>query len=208
MSRVHAIIIAGGQGQRLGGVRKGSLRIGGRRLMERVSSALGPVAAPLLVSIGQQSEIPDLPEGAEAVVDLLAPCAGPLAGLAAAVAALRQRGIADGLLVSVAVDTPFLPTDFVKRMVAPLARAPATYASWMDDFYPPNAAWRMEAIADLPERVAAPAPPASLRALQKMLGAEAVDWSGGHATNPFRNVNTIEDVIALGRLARLGGPLS
>jgi molybdopterin-guanine dinucleotide biosynthesis protein A len=208
MSLVHAVIIAGGQGQRLGGVRKGSLRIGGLRLIDRASAALGPVADPLMVSTGSNSAISDLPEGAEAVPDLPVPCAGPLAGLAAAVTALRRRGVVRGELVSVAVDTPFLPTDFVARMVAPLAQAPASYAAWKDDFYPPNAAWRIEAIADLPERMAAPAPPASLKALQRLLGAEAVDWSGDQTDNPFHNVNTIGDVIALERRARSTRPLS
>lgn len=208
MSPIHAVIIAGGLGQRLGGVRKASLRIGGQRLIDRVSAALGPVANPLLVSTGPHSAIPDLPEGAEAVADLPLPCAGPLAGLAAAVAALRRHGVVRGVLVSVAVDTPFLPADFVARMVAPLGQTPASYAAWKDDFYPPNAAWRIEAISDLPERLSAHAPPVSLKALQRLLNAEAVDWSDDYRVNPFHNVNTVGDLIALGRLARSTHPLS
>ena len=46
MSLPHAVIIAGGEGQRLGGVRKADLRIGGVRQIDRVIEALGAVAAP------------------------------------------------------------------------------------------------------------------------------------------------------------------
>lgn len=202
MTLVYAVIIAGGKGERLGGVRKAGLRIGSVRLADRVIKALGPVAEPLLISTGPTADADGLPARCVAVPDLSAACAGPLAGVAAAVDALRQRGITAGFLATVAVDTPFLPSDFVARMLPAIGKAPAAYAAWGEDFYPPNAIWRIEAIADLPEIVAGPTPPKSLRALQRELGAVGVDWSGGCATNPFLNLNTIRDLVTLGRLAR------
>ncbi len=202
---LHAVIIAGGKGERLGGVRKADLRIGGRRMIDRVSDALGAVDAPLMVATGPGEARCRLPAGAVAVADLDAPMGGPLAGLAAAVAALRAKRIGEGLLVSVAVDTPFLPGDFVAVMRGGLGDAPVAYAACGDQFYPPNAIWRIEALAALPAQVLADAAPHSLKALQQMLGAVPVAWASRAGTDPFANVNTVDDLIALGQIAAKGG---
>ena len=201
MSLPHAVIIAGGRGERLGGVRKGDLRIGGRRLMDRVTESLGAVATPLMIAIGPGETRLRLPVGAIGVADLDAPMGGPLAGLVAAVAALQARGIGTGLLVSVAVDTPFLPADFVTIMRDGLGSAPAAYAAWGDQFYPPNALWRIEALSALPQLVRSGEAARSLKALQQMLGAVAVDWTGRAGADPFANINTVGDLVRLGGMA-------
>ena len=200
MSAPYAVIIAGGQGQRLGGVRKGDLRIGGVRLVERVRLALGDVAEPLLLATGPGGDS-SADAGLLAVPDLDGPVGGPLAGLAAAVDALQRRGVRSGILVSVAVDTPFLPQGFAAAMVAALGDA-AVYAAWDDAFYPPNAAWRIEALGALPGQVREGTSAPSLKALHQALGARRHDWRGGHERDPFANLNTLADLIALQRRAR------
>lgn len=202
MSLPHTVIIAGGKGERLGGVRKADLRVGGRRLVDRVAGALGDVAAPLMISTGPQDDGRGARDDALAVIDLDAPVGGPLAGLAAAVDSLHGRGVHSGLLVSVAVDTPFLPDSFVAVMLERLGDAPAAFAGWGREFYPPNAVWRIEALADLPAQVRQNRAPRSLKALQQAMGARRVDWAAGHAENPFANLNTVADLVALGRTAR------
>ena len=205
MSLPHAVIIAGGKGERLGGVRKSDLRVGGRRLLDRVAEALGPATSPLMISVGPDDSGHGRRGDALAVTDLATTLGGPLAGLAAAIASLRMRGVRGGLLVSVAVDTPFLPPDFASRLRDDLGDAAAAYATWSDQFYPPNAIWQIEALQNLPEQVLADAAPHSLRALQYALGARTVDWTGSAGINPFANVNTVADLIALGRTARNQG---
>ncbi|WP_332686059.1 molybdenum cofactor guanylyltransferase [Devosia sp.] len=202
MTAPHAVIIAGGRGERLGGLRKADLRIGGMRLVDRVANGLGDLASPLMISVGPSDDGRGTRAGSIRVTDLAAPVGGPMAGLAAAVASLQARGIIDGVLVSVTVDTPFLPRDFCAVMVAALGDDAAALAAWGDDFYPPNAAWRIAALATLPDRVLQGRAPKSLKALQEALGARQVDWSGGHASNPFVNLNTPADLVALGRIAR------
>lgn len=197
----HGVIIAGGKGQRLGGARKAELRIGGQRLVDRVTDALGEMEAPLMVATGPGDVRVRLPTGAVAVADIEASLGGPLAGLAAAVEALRLRGIGAGLIVSVAVDTPFLPADFAVVMRDGLGNAPAAYATWGDQFYPPNAIWRLEALAALPEQVRRGEAASSLKALQAMLGAAPVDWCHRADGDPFANLNTLDDLLALGRTA-------
>ena len=199
MSLPHGVIIAGGRGERLGGVRKADLRIGGRRLVDRVADAFGEVAPPLLVAVGPQDDGSRRRGGAEVGTDLAAPVGGPLAGLAAAVAALQARGISEGLLVSAAVDTPFLPGDFVAVMTGKLGDAPAAFAGWGADFYPPNAIWRIEALADLPAQVTAGTAPGSLKALLAAMAARRVDWSERCGADPFLNVNTMMDLLVLAK---------
>ncbi|HTM76744.1 MAG TPA: NTP transferase domain-containing protein, partial [Devosia sp.] len=152
MSLPFAVIIAGGEGQRLGGVRKAELSIGGLRLIDRVAQRLGAVAPPLLVATGHGR----LPCGNHiAIGDLNDRYGGPLAGLAAAVDWLTAQGISDGLLASIAVDTPFLPPDFIAVMARALDNQPAVFAGWGEAFYPPNAVWQLSAIATLPAQVRA-----------------------------------------------------
>lgn len=198
----HALIIAGGQGRRLGGVRKADIAVGGRRLIERVAEAFREADLPVLVATGPVPAEWSLPGGCEQVADLPNSGGGPLAGLVAAVAALRERGKTGGPLVTAAVDTPFLPDDYVSRLLNGLRSASVAFSSWGDDFYPPNAAWRWEAIANLPERRSEIM---SLRALQTALGAQKVGWDDC-PDNPFDNVNTPKDLHRLEQRAkRLAG---
>ena len=199
MRRPHAVIIAGGRGERLGGVRKADLRLRRVRLVDRVAGALGAVEAPLLIASGGL-QLGRLPARAIAVADLEGPVGGPLAGLAAAIDWLESAGVVDGLLVSAAVDTPFLPTDYVSALQAGLAGAPAAFAAWGAQHYPPNAIWRIEALAGLPGQVRRGEGPKSLKALQQQLGARPVVWPEADGSNPFANINTLDELIALGRL--------
>jgi molybdopterin-guanine dinucleotide biosynthesis protein A len=197
VTSIFGVIIAGGQGHRLGGVRKADIRIGGVRLIERVARVLGALERPLMVATGPEAN--DLVLGPQfwPASDIEGSQGGPLAGLAAAVLDLQWRGILDGILVSVAVDTPFLPDDYVARLLSGLDTSPASFAGWKDAFYPPNAAWRLEAIADLPERLGETA---SLKELHQRLGAARVSWDEAEA-NPFDNLNTLADLVALGERA-------
>lgn len=197
MTATFGVIIAGGQGQRLGGVRKADLRIGGVRLIERMAKVLSALEQPLMVATGPEANGLVLGPQFWPVSDIEGTQGGPLAGLAAAVLALRSRGIMGGVLVSVAVDTPFLPHDYVARLLSGLDSAPAAFAGWRDAFYPPNAAWRLEAIADLPERLGEVA---SLKALHQRLGSVRVGWDD-EKDNPFDNLNTLADLVALGERA-------
>lgn len=78
--QVTGLILAGGKATRLGGVDKRQLVIGGRTIFERQVEALAPCVAEILVSS------PRPVEGYRTVADAV-PGAGPLAGIAAGLAA-------------------------------------------------------------------------------------------------------------------------
>ena len=202
MSLPYAVIIAGGTGQRLGGVRKADLLLGGRRLVDRVAEALGPVQLPLMIAVGPHDDGRGSRNDSIAVTDIAAPVGGPLAGLAATVESLSVRGIKTGLLASAAVDAPFLPVDMVGRLNASMGAAPAAYAAWGEQFYPPNAVWRLDALQDLPAQIRSGSAPKSLKALLHGLSAQQVNWQRFMEFNPFLNINTVADLVALGKTAR------
>jgi molybdenum cofactor guanylyltransferase len=198
------VIIAGGEGRRFGGVLKSELRVGGVRLIDRVAARFSR-CDPLLVVHGRHDAARlSLPDGALAVPDLESDYGGPLAGLAAAVDWLATRGWSGHVVMS-AVDSPFLPADYVPRLLEALTDAPGAVARCGEQPYPTNSAWRLAAIATLPTEVRAGTAPRSLKRLAERLGAAAVDWSIGAVGDPFANANTPEDLAALDARARAAG---
>lgn len=198
---IAGLILAGGRGERLGGAIKSELVIGGVRLLERVAARLDG-CAPLLVAHGRTEPAAlRLAIGMIAVPDLDGDYAGPLAGVAGALAYLNALASPPELLISVAVDTPLLPIDYFDRLVAELGDAPAAIASYGGQPYPTNAIWRVARFRKLPERVAAGTAPRSLKSLSTAAGGTTVAWPASDAGDPFANVNTPEDLAELQRRA-------
>jgi molybdopterin-guanine dinucleotide biosynthesis protein A len=194
--KVHALVIAGGEGSRLGHVRKADLRIGNNRLIDRVMTRLGPLTGDLLISTGPAAQFPSVP--GIALPDP-AGLAGPMAGLLAGALYLRDHAQPDDLLITVAVDTPFLPADYIERLVAATGPRPA-YASFAGNPYPTNASWPAAVLLDLlaagPEAI-----PHSPKRLLSATGAQEVDWAEMASDDPFANLNTLSDLITLSRRA-------
>jgi len=204
---VAGLILAGGRGERLGGAIKSELVVGGLRLLERVAARLG-AASPLLVAHGRIDPAAlNLSAGMSAVPDLDGDYAGPLAGLAGAITHINTLAAPPVLLVSVAVDTPFLPTDFVARLIDELGDAPAAIAAYGGQPYPTNAIWRIAQFHDLPERVLAGTAPRSLKSLSAQAGGLTVEWPVSAGDDPFANVNTPEDLAVLEQRAVAAGAI-
>ena len=115
---VAAIVVGGGGGQRLGGVSKPDLVLGGVRLMDRVCAALtGACGAGCVAVVPPAVRVPD------GVVRTLEdpPGGGPLAGIDAGLSALNLG--ARGRVVVVSVDAPGVG-EFVPLLLAePLGEA-------------------------------------------------------------------------------------
>ena len=191
MSRIAAVILAGGRGERLGGVNKALIEIGGQKLIERAVEAIAG-CDPILVAVGRR---PFATAGLRQVIDLPGDYAGPLAGVAAAVEALRSDP--PKLLLSLAVDTPFFPRDFLRRATSALIGASAVVGAFGAQDYPTNALWRFDAIRTLPTEVRAGTAQRSLKRLAAALSAARLDYLGVSADDPFANVNTPEELAIL-----------
>jgi len=112
---VTALILAGGQGRRLGGVDKGLVRLHARPLIEYVLRALRPQAASVLISANQNQE--QYRKYGQVVQDPAEfdGSQGPLAGLLAAAPHINTPW-----LVVAGCDMPALPDDYVAQLYAGL----------------------------------------------------------------------------------------
>ena len=131
-AEVTGLILAGGQGRRMGGVDKGLQRLRGRPMVEWVLERLAPQVAEVVVNANQnQAEYARF--GCRVVSDEIGGFAGPLAGLHVGLKASVQP-----FLVTVPCDSPFLPRDLVTRLHAALAadRAELAVAKTGDQPHP------------------------------------------------------------------------
>ncbi len=122
MKNVTGLILAGGQGRRMGGVDKGLQPFRGRRLIDHVYERLAPQVGGIIINANQNQEAYRT-LGVRVVCDAIDGYAGPLAGLHAGLSISRRP-----YLVSVPCDSPFLPGDLVERLYAGLEDAGAELA--------------------------------------------------------------------------------
>jgi len=108
---VTTVILAGGQGNRIGGD-KGLQTLHGRTLIAWVINAVKADSAALLINArdphGKYQQF-----GCDVITDLMPDWPGPLAGLHAALTSARTEYV-----MTVPCDTPFLPTNLVARLFA------------------------------------------------------------------------------------------
>lgn len=112
--RVAAVILAGGQGRRMGGADKGLIDYRGRPLIEWVLAALTPQVDEVVISANRNIDA-YAGYGHRVLPDTLPGYPGPLAGVLAALQAVNA-----GWLLVVPCDTPHLPADLAQRLMAAL----------------------------------------------------------------------------------------
>ncbi|HQR22045.1 MAG TPA: molybdenum cofactor guanylyltransferase MobA [Burkholderiaceae bacterium] len=107
---ISGLVLAGGQGRRMGGVDKGLQPLMGRPLIQHVIERLSPQVHSVLINANQNLER-YAEFGCPVVPDRIGGFAGPLAGLDAGLHATDAP-----LIVTVPCDSPFLPHDLVARL--------------------------------------------------------------------------------------------
>jgi molybdopterin molybdotransferase len=120
--KVTGLILAGGQGRRMGNVDKGLELFRGKRLVDHVYERLAPQVGGVIISANQNHDAYKT-VGVRVVSDAIGNFAGPLAGLHAGLSVSRRP-----YLVSVPCDSPFLPENLVERLMAPLNESGAELA--------------------------------------------------------------------------------
>ena len=122
MTAVTGVVLAGGQGSRMGGIDKGLVAFRGRPLVAHVIDRLRPQVDAILVNANRNPEAYGA-FGHPVISDEIAGFAGPLAGF--------ERGLAHAatdLVVTVPCDSPFLPADLVARLRSALEASQADLA--------------------------------------------------------------------------------
>lgn len=107
---ITAVILAGGQGSRLGGVDKGLLQLHQLPLIQHVINRIQPQVSEIVISANRNLEIyADF--GFSVYKDDFSDFAGPLAGILKAL----QQSQSEWLL-TVPADSPFVPADLALRL--------------------------------------------------------------------------------------------
>lgn len=107
---ITGVILAGGQGRRMGSVDKGLRELRGKAMVAWVLERFAPQVDEVLINANQNLDT-YARFGHRVVPDEIGGFAGPLAGL--------QRGLSEArhpLVATSPCDTPFLPTDLVTRL--------------------------------------------------------------------------------------------
>lgn len=122
MDSVTGLILAGGEGRRVGGADKGLLDYRGKPLVAHVIERLAPQVDTLLISANRNLD-DYLDFGYPVVTDASTERLGPLAGIAAGLRACETPW-----LVVCPCDCPHLPLDLVTRLLAGVGSAPLAIA--------------------------------------------------------------------------------
>jgi len=194
---VLGVILAGGLARRMGGQDKAFLMLNDAPLLDRALARLAPQVDSLAINSNGDPAL-FAPYDAPLVPDLDDSRAGPLAGVLAGLSFAEGTGASH--VVTVAVDTPFFPSDLVTRLraAAEAESAPLACAATGERTHPVFGLWPVGLRADLAAALAS--------------GERKVDrWTARHGCavarwqpapfDPFFNVNTPEDLTEAERLA-------
>ena len=119
---ITGVILAGGQGRRMGGVDKGLKALRGKPMVQWVIERFAPQVDEVLVNANQNLDA-YAAYGHRVIPDAIGGFAGPLAGL--------HRGLTEArydLIATVPCDSPFLPEDLVPRLRSALETQRAALA--------------------------------------------------------------------------------
>lgn len=185
--RIFGVILAGGEGRRMGGADKALLPFAGRRLLDHVQDRFAPQVEALALSANGDAArfdgrgLPVLPDDRR-----LGPLSGVLAGLRWA------AGHGTQAIVTVPVDAPFLPCDLVPRLTlaAETSRSGLAVAQCGRRLHPTFGLWPVALIAPLAGFLASGVNP-KVMDFAAAHDAAAADFADDGA---FANLNSPEDL--------------
>jgi len=181
---VSGVVLAGGQGRRMGGVDKGLQPLRGKPMAQWALERLAPQVAEILINCNQNLDA-YARFGYRLVPDEIGGFAGPLAGLHASL-----KAAAHPLVVTVPCDSPFLPSDLVSRLHQHLKGKDLAVAKTGDQPHPVFSLVRKDVLANLE---------AFLRSGGRKIDAwyaslRTVEVSFDDEADAFRNINTLEEL--------------
>jgi molybdenum cofactor guanylyltransferase len=181
---VSGVVLAGGQGRRMGGVDKGLQPLRGKPMAQWALERLAPQVDEILINCNQNLDA-YARFGYRLVRDEIGGFAGPLAGLHASL-----KAAAHPLVVTVPCDSPFLPCDLVSRLKQHLMEKDLAVAKTGDQPHPVFSLVRRDVLGNLE---------AFLRSGGRKIDAwyaslATVEVSFDDEADAFRNINTLEEL--------------
>ncbi|MCB8874200.1 molybdenum cofactor guanylyltransferase MobA [Acidisoma silvae] len=189
-----AIILAGGRGVRMGGALKARLPLAGQPLLTHVLARLAPQTGAIAISANDLA-VGQLALGFPLLADAHDDRRGPLAGILAGMAWAGALGCR--WLVSLPVDSPFVPTDLIAILLEGAVEARVVIARSAGQAHPTAALWDISLHDDLAAVVAAGAD-LSVRRFYEAYSHAFRDFPvagvPAGAMDPFFNINTPADL--------------
>ena len=192
-------VSAGGRATRLGGVTKGFLEVGGRRIVDRILGSLAPLVDEVVFLTNDPTlEVPA--SDARLILDE-SPHAGVLPALANGLAAANAN-----LVLAVAFDMPFVSAAAFRELLDLQAREDADVVIPRTEGYlePMHAVYRRQAVLEAVQR-ALGAGEQRMNSYFKFVRVREVSpeelGESADDPSPFFNVNTPEDLAEANRLA-------
>lgn len=181
---VSGIVLAGGQGRRMGGVDKGLQLLHGQPMVAHAIARLAPQVGEIVVNANQNLDAYRA-FGHRVVPDAIGGFAGPLAGLHAGLGAATRA-----FAVTAPCDSPFLPEDLVARLMGALEQNDLAVAKTGDQPHPVFSLVRVAVRGHLEAFLAAggrkiDAWYATLKVVEVPFDDEA---------DAFRNINTVDEL--------------
>ena len=121
-AKITGVILAGGQGRRMGGVDKGLRKLRDKPMVAWVLERFAPQVDEILINANQNLEA-YAEFGRRVIADQIGGYAGPLAGLHCGLSAASHP-----LVATAPCDSPFLPVDLVARLKTALQTQQAQLA--------------------------------------------------------------------------------
>jgi len=184
MIGVSGIVLAGGQGRRMGGVDKGLQLLRGRPMVQWAIERLAPQVDELLINCNQNLEA-YARFGYRLVPDEIGGFAGPLAGLHAGLKAAAQP-----LAITVPCDSPFLPHDLVRRLKDQLGAHQVAVARTGERAHPVFSLVRKDVLESLERFLAG----GGRKVDTWYATLDSVEVSFDDEADAFLNINTLEEL--------------
>jgi molybdopterin-guanine dinucleotide biosynthesis protein A len=185
------VILAGGEGTRIGGGKPLRL-LNGRRLIERAVDQARQWSGKVAIAVRNETQVQ--PVDVELIRDD-PNVEGPLGGLIAALRFAREKGC--DFLLTIPSDMPFLPQDLVEELARRRRDCHCALTSSGGQVHPVCGLWRTSSLDSIPAYVASGR--RSLRGFAEVMGCAVAEWPSA-PLDPFFNVNSPEDLAQAGRM--------
>jgi len=182
---VAVVVLAGGEGRRIGGG-KPHRQIAGERLIDRAIRNARRWSKTTAVSARASAQLE--PSDAPVVIDE-PNVAGPLGGLISALRFGTERECE--FVLTIPADMPFLPPDLLERLHAGIGDCGCALASSGGHLHPVCGLWRTSALEETGTYVSGQQ--RSLKGFAALVGFREVEWPA-EPFDPFFNINTAEEL--------------
>ena len=202
---VLGVILAGGQGRRLGGGDKSQRLLAGRPLLDYVVDRIRPQLAPRRLVLNANGDANRFGAvGLPVIADTMPGQPGPLAGILAAMMAARACSPPCHWVFSVPTDTPFLPRDLLQRLLRELTtgKAGIVLAASAGGLCQVCGLWPLQLAGDLAQSLAGGQNGVLAWASRNRMSTVVFppEVIGGQPCDPFFNINSPEDLAVAERL--------